>query len=230
MSSPSSTTKNNQLVELKRKLKEMEDRMKVVEEKNSSHEKRIEELESEIIITKKVNEELVKELDRVDTYSRRSNIIMKKIYVNDNENQVALEKKVKKIIAEDMEAPEAVNDIDKLHRIGKVKTLPNGKKQQNVIVRFKSHSARYRVYNARRKLKSIKISPNLNQRRGKLWFDASKFVESYSSSINFVFADIHGNLTLKTLEEHDGKTNFSFDSLDELEQVIAKLGLVPEGI
>ena len=185
-------------------------------------------VESENNIIKKVNNELVREIDRVDHYSRRSNIIMKNVFLKENETQEQLEHKVKTIITKDLDVPEAVEEIDKLHRVGKVKTSSNGKKQQNIIVRFKSHSARYRVYNARKNLNNIKISSNLTHRRGKLWYDASMHVKKYSSTIDFIFADQHGNLKLKTREEIGGKNKFGFESFDDLEQVTEKLGLVQD--
>lgn len=171
-----------------------------------------------------VNTELAKEIDRIDQYARRSNIILKNIVLPDKETSDQLETKIKKIIEKDLELKSAVVDIDKLHRIGKVKKSAKGKKTQNVIVRFKSHSTRYSVYYARKKLKSIKISPNLNHKRGKLWFDASKIVENVEG-IDFVYPDAHGDLKFRTSSEHDGEQNFKFESLDNLEAVFTSLGL-----
>ena len=219
---------NNQLIELKKKIIELEKRLTQSEEKNELLERRITLVESENSIIKKVNNELVKEIDRVDQYSRRSNVIMKNVFLKENETQEQLEQKVKTLITRELDVPEAVEEIDKLHRVGKVKTLENGKKQQNIIVRFKSHSARYKVYNARKKLNNIKISPNLTHRRGKLWYDASMHVKKFSSSIDFIFADLHGNLKMKTKEEIDGKNKFGFESLDDLEKVTERLGLVQD--
>ena len=66
---------------------------------------------------------------------------------------------------------------------------------QDVIVRFKSHHARYRVYNERKKAKNIKIGANLTKRRGKLLFDASNVVKSIDK-VDFCFSNIHGDLEL----------------------------------
>ena len=140
-----------------------------------------------------------------------------------NETQEQLESKVNKVIENDLNLKSAAKDIDKLHRTGKV-TTKNGKKTQNVIIRFKSHTSRYQVYYERKKLKTIKISPNLNQKRGKLWYDASKITENVDG-IDFIYADAHGDLRFKTSSQHNGKQNFKFESLDHLEEIYTALGL-----
>ena len=42
--------------------------------------------------------------------------------------------------------------------------------------------------------KNVKISPNLTRKRGKLWYDATKRIITDIFEINFVFADIPGDL------------------------------------
>ena len=54
------------------------------------------------------------------------------------------------------------------------------------------------------------------------------YVKKFSSTIDFIFADIHGNLKMRTKEEFDGKNQFGFESLDDLEQVTERLGLVQD--
>ena len=51
-----------------------------------------------------------------------------------------------------------------LHRVGKIKDR-YGKQSQDIIVKFKSHSAIYKVYKERKKGKNIKISPNLAKKK-----------------------------------------------------------------
>ena len=106
------TTNANQLIDLKKKIKELEDRLFSSEDKNMLLEKRIELLETSNAVIKKVNTELVKELDRVDQYSRRSNVIMKNVLLPENENQKQLEKKIKSIISNDIKLPTTVTDIE----------------------------------------------------------------------------------------------------------------------
>ena len=60
-----------------------------------------------------MNNELVKELDK---YSRRLNIIIKDMFLPEEETQAQLNKKIKKIITKELQLENAANDIDKLHR------------------------------------------------------------------------------------------------------------------
>ena len=221
MSTPKNKN-NNQLIEMKKKLKELEDKIIKVEKKNVSLEGRIEQLESVNAVMSKVNDELTRELDRLDQYSRRSNVIVKNVFLPEEETQEQLEHKIHKIIKKDLKMESAVNDIDKLHRTGKVKSS-NGKKLQNVIIRFKTHASRYAVFKEKKKLKNVKICPNLTRRRGKLWYDASQFIQQIPE-IDFAYADIHGDLKFRLVEEHQGKIVFPFDSLDGLKEIIKELG------
>ena len=126
MSTPKNKN-NNQMIEMKKKLKELEDKIIKVEKKNVSLEGRIVQLESVNAVMSKVNDELTRELDRLDQYSRRSNVIVKNVFLPEEETQEQLEHKIHKIIKKDLKMESAVNDIDKLHRTGKVKSS-NGKK------------------------------------------------------------------------------------------------------
>ena len=45
-----------------------------------------------------------------------------------------------------MGIPDIIGDFDKAHRIGKVKII-NGKKHQDIVIKFKSHAARYKFFN-----------------------------------------------------------------------------------
>ena len=47
-----------------------------------------------------------------------------------------------------MSQPDVISEIDKLHRVGKIKDK-NGKQSQDIIVKLKSHSTRYNVYTER---------------------------------------------------------------------------------
>ena len=108
------------------------------------------------------------------------------------------------MIKYEMGIPDVLNDFDKAHRVGKIKEI-NGSKQQDIIVRFKSHSARYKVFNHRKTLKHYKkIRPKLTQRRGKLLYDASLLVENIES-VDFVLANMHEDLQLRLKETYDGK-------------------------
>lgn len=206
--------KENQIIELKKKLNELENKVDTLSV-------RVEELESYKIVSARVNDLLSKQLDSLDQYSRRSNIIMRNVWLPENETNDQLEKKIKKIISEDMKLPDATKDIDKLHRVGKVKEF-NNKKQQNVIVRFKTHATRYAVYREKKKLRNIKISANLTKARGKLLHEALDLV-SDNNNVDFVLSDIHGDLRVKLKNDHNGKNFFKFNSLENLNEMLVDM-------
>lgn len=214
---------NNQMAELRHKLSQLENQIKIMEEKNKNLEARVDELESVKIISANVNDRLVDELDRLDQYSRRSNLIIRNVFLPEKETNEEITNKITKVINKDMNLPEAAKDIDKLHRVGKIKTANGGKKKQDVIVRFRSHASRYAVYGEKHKLRNYKIGSNLTKRRGSLLYDASQLTDSIDA-INFVYADIHGNLKVRLINEYKGKHVFPFNSIDMLDQIITEVG------
>ena len=121
-----------------------------------------------------------------------------------------------------------VNSIDKLHRTGEVREK-NGKRMQDVIIRFKTHHARYTVYRQRKHAKNTKIHANLTKRRGKLLFDASNAIRGIDK-VNFCFSNIHGDLNVRLEESYNGKHVYSFNSLSELSELLIQAGLVQQPI
>merc|ERR1712240_56260 len=94
-------------------------------------------------------------------------------------------------------------DIDKFHRNGPVF---EGSKQE-VILRFKSHSAKEAFYRGRKTLppehRSVKIKPSLSPHQKKLLCEAEALIEEFKfreEAVNppdFVFANIHGEIQVK---------------------------------
>ena len=84
-----------------------------------------------------------------------------------------VEEKVKKIIKNELNLPALLPEA---HRVGKVKEM-NGKKSQDIIIHFKSHSARYEVFSKRKSLRNKKAHANLTQSIGKLLYKAKLLVE-----------------------------------------------------
>ena len=76
------------------------------------------------------------------------------MFLPENESLEQLNNNVVEVIKlkEEIKLSQVVKDIDKLHRIGRVKES-NGKKTQNIIITFKSYSPRYAVYNERKNAK-----------------------------------------------------------------------------
>ena len=216
------------IAELKRQVELMEARITVLESSNKSLEGKVESLESRVKISERVSDQLSLDLDRLDQYHRRSNIIIRDVFVPEKETLEDVKKNVHNIITKDLGLPKMVSKIDKLHRVGIIKEK-DGKKMQNVIVRFKSHFARYAVYNERKKAKNIKISTNLTKRRGKLLFDVSNAVKEVGN-VQFCFANINGDLKIRLVEPYNGKQVFSFNSLNELNSLLLKMGLIEESI
>ena len=95
--------------------------------------------------------------------------------------------------------PEAVVDLDKCHRIG-----PKDGNKQSVIVRFKSHSSRYNVYEKRKDCpRGIKLlNPSLTKRRKDLLESVQNDIDKMDSycmenPFEFAFANKHGDIQVK---------------------------------
>ena len=126
------------------KNKNLEERVDILENTKRKLCDKVELLESKIIISEGVTSKLVREVDRLDQYNRRSNLIIKNIELKENKTYKDVEKIVNKVLKEDLDLPaEVLNDIDKFHCNGFVKKISENKKKQNIIVRFKSHSSSY---------------------------------------------------------------------------------------
>ena len=219
---------NNQNIELFKKLKDLEERLAIAEAKNKQLEYRMTKVESTNKILSKVNAELSKEVDRLDQYHRRSNVILKNMILPEEEQIPTLSKKVTKVLKDDLSISDSIlNDIDKLHRVGKIKKNKKGKNTQDIIIRFKSHFARYTVMEKRKELQNLKICPNLTHKRGKLWYDASQRVATIPQ-INFVFADIHGDLKIRLHNEFGNRSVFNFSTMEELEALMLDMGFITD--
>ena len=214
----------NQLKTLKDKVSNLEKRLIELESKNKTLEDKVTTLESENTISKHVTTKLSNELDRLDQYHRRSNVVISNVLKLESENNEDVKAKVHEIIKNELDLPSAVADIDKLHRIGKVRET-NGKKTQDIIIRFRSHRTRYEVYEKRKSSRNIKIKPNLTKKRQTLKYEASQLTEN-NSMINFVYADIHGDIKVRLNNIFRGKYAHNFNSIEELEELLDKINIV----
>ena len=102
-------------------------------------------LSDQIGVIKTVNNALEREVDRLSQYTRRHTVVIRGIPTDKGETIKTVEERVKDLLESDMKMPEAVVDFDKCQRIG-----PKDGNKQSVIVRFKSHNARYSVYQNRK--------------------------------------------------------------------------------
>ena len=100
---------------------------------------------------------------------------------------------------------------------------------QDVIIRFKTHHARYTVYNERKKTKNVRIAANLTKRRAKLLYDASNAIKDIQK-VDFCFSNIHGDLKVRLVEPYNGRSVFAFNSMSELNDILLKMDLIDESI
>ena len=190
-------------------------------------ENRVARLEGQNAVLTQVSGVLRMEVDRLDQYGRRSNIIIRNVEIPNNETQDHVEQKVKQIIGS-LNVPNATEDIDKTHRIGRVKTDEKlNKRFQNIVVRFRSHRTRYAVYNKRKDAKNnIKFNPHLTQHRGKLLHESIVFCENIDG-VDFTYANLHGDLCVRLSEKVNDKNVIkSFNTMQELKNYLVEKNLV----
>ena len=189
-------------------LEKLEIQVDELEKKNKSLEDKVEILESRVNISENTSKHLTVELDRLDQYHRRSNVMLKNVFLPEDDNDYVFQT-VKNTLTKDLGlSNNIVNEIDKFHRVGKIKDR-HGKKTQDIIIRFKSHHARYSVIKERKKAKNMKVSPNLTKRRASLLYDASQVLENIEG-VNFPFANIHGDLNIRLVAPYNGNHVYPF--------------------
>lgn len=187
------------------------EKMKELEKKIYLLEGKIDKNTSLNFVRERVTDELKSQLTDLQQYTRRYSVVIAGVEKQNNESE-----EVKKVLKE-AKSVTTFNDVDKFHRVGPVKN-----NKQDVIVRFKSHTAKENFYKNRKNVnKNVKIKPSLAPGRKELLNDAVNFLAEYENSSlknqpHFVFADMHGNLKLKMTHRVEGKMFFKFNSLEEL--------------
>ena len=223
-SNESNSNSNDDVDELRARIEAMEKELKSIKNENEVLEGRVAILEDKIAVSCNTSLKLRQEVDRLDQYQRRSNILLKNVELGPTNSQKDDKKLVQNLLQKELKVPKALVEVDKLHRMGRTRTNA-GKKTQDIIVRFKSHAARYDVYEARKKATNLKIRPNLTKRRGDLLYRASKLVEG-AEEVHFVFANAHGDLKLRLKEKPDGGEQYhSFSSIEELKKTLEELNI-----
>ena len=220
----SQSNSDHQLIQLlKDKLEKVERRLEEIENKNKKLEEKVVVLESEKAINQNVTRLLSEEVDRLDQYHRRSNIIIANVIKQEHESQEEVTNKINEIIQRDLNLPEVIPEIDKLHRVGKVRER-NGKQTQDIIVRFRTHAARYQVYDNRKRTSNVKIRPNLTKRRDQLRYEATELVND-NNQVNFVYSDAHGDIKIRLNNQFKGKYVYEINSLEELKDILEKINV-----
>ena len=176
-------------------------------------------LKTDQAIASTVNSRLVDQIDKLETYSRRNCVVLNNVPARADESQREIEGKVVQTLRDSGITQDVVRDIDKMHPIGKIH-----QNKQKIIIRFKSHSKRYSLYRNKKKLPpGIKLSPSLTKRRQQILHEAIEMVSSMHT-VNFVFADIHGDLKIRLTEaDKDGRFVLGFNSTEDLAQIIRGL-------
>ena len=204
------TTQTDDLAQLKAEVARLRDEMNKIKQ--------------DMLVTKNENNILKREVDRLEQYGRRHSVVIRGIPAVEDESTADLTEKVKNVLRNDLSIkPEIIKDFDKTHRIGKVFETEEGARRQDVILRMKSHSARYNIYDNRKnsKSKKISISPSLTTHRSKLLRDAKRLY-SEAPPVDFIYTDVHGDTKVRLKNAIDNKYAFKFYAIEELEAILEK--------
>ena len=169
------------------------------------------------------NQTLRRDLDDIQQYTRRPNIRIFGIKVEENESIRDLTNNVKKMIVESgIVVPD--DCIDRVHRIGLKKKNNSGVEAQPIIVRFSTFRDRTIVYKGRNDMKKkfkCGISVDLTKSRLSLLNNAKKVMDealdSSNDYIKFVYSDINCQLRAFTANSK----HLPFNSISELEKLYA---------
>ena len=121
---------------------------------------------------------------------------------------------------------ELKTNIDKLHRTVPYQPSTN---TQPVIVKFKSHSFKEKIYNKRKNVnKNIKLVPSLTRRRSQLLNNLQIALNDSKENgildaVKFVFADAHDSLKLVLQSPCKNRSVFSFIFKLEFYQFVDKV-------
>ena len=140
-------------------------------------------------VSSHVNSVLQKQVVDLQQYSRRSTILLENVPTKRNESTEDVETEVKTILIKNykVDATCLKNEFDKAHRIGKIKEDNN----QTIIIRFKSHSFRPKLYVDRKNHQSqrnnnYKLRVDLTSSRRKLLAEVQdKVKDNKKSSVCF---------------------------------------------
>ena len=199
------------------------------QEKIKKLEKKVNSLEGQLIIVNSqfsvrdhIIEGLQGEINRLQQYTRRYTVSITGIEKKPNETPEILQEEVHKLVGE-VTSDTTVADIDKFHRNGR--SYNNGKNQE-ILLRFKSHSAKEAFYRGRKTLpptrRNVKIRPSLSAYQKNLLDEAETIVEEFNlrdevrNPVEFVFANIHGETQVKLKNKFRGSNFVTFRSVTQL--------------
>ena len=142
-----------------------------------------------------------------------------------NESTEDVETEVKTILIKNykVDATCLKNEFDKAHRIGKIKEDNN----QTIIIRFKSHGFRSKLYVDRKNHQSqrnnnYKLRVDLTSSRRKLLAEVQDKVKDIKK-VAFAFASVNGDIKVRTCEEIERKKVFDISSTSDINELLDKL-------
>ena len=184
-------------------------------------EKAVERLQSDLVITKNVNNLLTNEVDGLQQYQRRQCIVIDGLQTTPNETISQITLKTENVLAQHLklDPDEVVNQSDKCNCIGPL--MDDG--TQWTIVRFKSHSFQEKAYVNRKKCanSNITIKLSLTRKRRKTLTYAYKISDKLPN-VNLFYADIHGKLKIRLNEPINNKIVYPFRDKQELLNLFIK--------
>ena len=187
-------------------------------------------MEGKIGIQETVSNLLERKADDLEAYCRRLCAILSGIQKSKKESRENIKTSaLENLQKTSLPLEEIERNIDKLHRVGR---FDHETETQPIIVKFKTHSFKEKIYHQRKKLaKGIKISPSLTKRRSDILQQAQHIIKEESSDdspneegiVKFAFAEVHGTLKIVLTKSYKNKHVFAFDSVLEYFQIVNKV-------
>ena len=204
-----------QLEELKLKVESLENKVESLEVKVECLGNSLTQTEATLAISQQTSTMLKRELDSLQQYSRRNCIVVDGIASSKQASPTSHVEKVKNLLTREFPDDDEIHScFDKAHPIGPV--LNN---TQSYIIRFSKHSVVRKIYNKRKELKNkqIKLRPSLTKNRSNTLKECNDIIKSsFSSAVNFVFADVEGNLKVCLKNRFYGKNIHPITDKDSL--------------
>ena len=171
------------------------------------------------------------EVNRLQQYTRRYSVVISGVEKTDRrESNDSLRPKVEEIV-QNVTSSTTIADIDKFHRNGPAKGT-----KQDIILRFKSHSAKEQFYKGRKtlpeQLKHVRIRPSLSPEQQILLDEARDLLDEYhhggfvgENPPDYVFANVHGVVQLKMKTQTKDGMFITIQNIAHLSQILAKTSI-----
>ena len=186
-------------------------------------EKQMMQLEGQLSVSHHVTDVLKTKLDDQEAHSRRPCLVVAGVDKSIPEGRSLTDEIVEILAQTGIQEDEINNNIDKLHEIGN----NNRNSTQSIIVKFKGHSFKEKIYKGRKNIgnRKIKLRPSLTKRRQDLLEEANRKIQEEPDAIpvRFAFADVHG--TLKVLMKDVITRKFqNFNSMVDFHHIVSDVG------